>query len=72
MIIQEILEDNGNVMRTYSDQNVFIRQIETGIVYDEAFDVIPVRYTYEETDIPIVQPDPTDEEALAEIMEVIG
>lgn len=30
-----------------------IKQVETGIVYDEAVDVVPCRYTYEVTDIPI-------------------
>ena len=40
-------------IRHYSNQNLKIRQIETGIIYDEAVDVIPCRYTYEETDEPI-------------------
>ena len=30
-----------------------IRQIETGIVYDDAVDIYPCPYTYEETDEPI-------------------
>lgn len=30
-----------------------IRQVETGIVYAEAVDIIPCRYTYEATDEPI-------------------
>lgn len=30
-----------------------IKQIETGVVYGEAVDVIPCRYTYEVTDEPI-------------------
>lgn len=37
-------------IRHYSDKNLKIRQIETGIVYDDAVDVIPCAYTYEETD----------------------
>lgn len=40
-------------IRHYSDKNFKIRQIETGIVYDDAVDVIPCAYTYEETDEPI-------------------
>lgn len=39
--------------RTYSDSNFYIRQIETGIIYGEAYDNVPLIYTYEETDIPI-------------------
>ena len=50
MIKTEILENN--LIRHYSDDNFKIKQIETGIIYDEAIDVIPCRYTYEETDIP--------------------
>ena len=49
MIKTEILENN--LIRHYSDENFKIRQIETNRIYDEAIDVIPCRYTYEETDI---------------------
>lgn len=48
MIIQEDY-DEGRV-RTFSDQNLKIRQIETGNIYEEAVDYVPVRFTYEETD----------------------
>lgn len=50
MIITETTE---KFVHTYSDAGMKIRQIETGNVYDEAWDVKPVRYTYEETDEPI-------------------
>ena len=33
-----------------SDSGVYIRQVETGREYARAVDVIPCRYTYEETD----------------------
>lgn len=46
-------EGNENLIRQYSDMNVRIRQVETGAIYDEAIDVYPCRYHYEETDIPI-------------------
>ena len=52
MIIEEYVED-GQRIRHYSDQNMMIRQVETGIIYVDAVDVIPCQYTYEETDIPI-------------------
>lgn len=54
MIIEELIED-GERIHHYSDQKFMIRQIETGIVYEDAVDVVPCRYTYEETDIPIVE-----------------
>jgi hypothetical protein len=38
-------------IRHYSDAGMKIRQIETGRVYDEAVDVAPCKYSYEETDI---------------------
>ena len=38
---------------TYSDSGFMIRQIETDMLYNEAYDNIPVQYSYEETDIPI-------------------
>lgn len=31
----------------------YLRQVETGILYSEAVDVIPCRYTYEATETPI-------------------
>lgn len=31
----------------------YLRQIETGILYSEAVDVIPCRYTYEATEAPV-------------------
>jgi hypothetical protein len=59
MIIVEYIESE-NRERRYSDQCVKIRQIETGVLYDDAVDVIPCPYTYEESDEPI---ESVDEEA---------
>ncbi len=48
------IDNNGNerndLIKHYSDKGVYIRQIETGIEYIVAIDVMPCRYTYEETD----------------------
>lgn len=52
-------EDLGNRIRHYSDTGFKLRQIETGVLYDDAVDVLPCKYTYEETDEPI------DEEPLS-------
>lgn len=64
IVIENILLDNQALVHTYSDEHKKIRQIETGIIYDDAYD-IPNRYTYEETDIdselPIDQETETNE-----------
>ena len=64
MIVEQILQEENRV-RHYSDLNVKIKQVETGIRYEDAVDIIPCPYTYEETDIPI---DPI-EEIDSELME---
>lgn len=43
-------EDGVNLYRTYSDLELPIRQIETGIEYDEAIDIEGVYYHYEEVE----------------------
>lgn len=48
MIKTEILKD-GTLIRHYSDKRMKLKQVETGLIYDEAIDVIPCKYTYEET-----------------------
>ena len=50
-----IITDNlgGDLVRNRSNAGLKILQNETGIVYDEAVDVVPCQYTYSETDIPI-------------------
>ena len=57
MIKTEYIGKNGlgiDLYKTYSDENKIIRQIETGIEYEEAIDIADengnIRYTYEETD----------------------
>lgn len=51
MIVTEQIEINKRKLkRTYSDTNNRIRQIETGIIYDEAVDVLNAEFTYEETE----------------------
>ena len=50
-IVQEeyICKNGVKLTKTYSDNNYKIKQVETDIIYDEAYD-IPNRYTYVETD----------------------
>ena len=61
MAIQSEYVENGQRIRHYSDQNFKIRQIETNIIYEDAVDVLPCRYTYEETNEPIEAPDEGEE-----------
>lgn len=71
-MVIEIMVDGGERVRHYSDNDVMIRQIETGILYEDAVDVLPCAYTYEETDTPIMDMDISDSEALGIITGVIG
>ena len=57
MIKQEkITINNKELLHTYSDNNKYILQVETNTKYDEAYDVIPYRYTYKETEEEIEKP----------------
>ena len=59
MLIRETATLNDmDFTHTYSNEGFKIRQEETGILYDEAYDV--QTYTYTETDLPV---DTVDEEA---------
>ena len=61
MITQENIEINDReFLRTYSD-TYYIKQVQTGIVYAEAIDIIPCSFTYEETDEPLPEPEPIQE-----------
>lgn len=56
MIKQELFKEQSNgvkLYRTYSDKNFKIKQIETGIIYDDAIDLEESTYTYEETNYTI-------------------
>lgn len=65
-----LIEDLGMVERRYSDNGVKLRQIETETLWNDAINVKPCRFSYEETDMPIDDVELTDEEALAIIMGV--
>lgn len=51
----ERYEDSVDLIRTYSDIGMMIRQDSTGILYEEAIDPDYTNRTYTETDIPIHQ-----------------
>ena len=53
MIVREFYKtrkDGVKLYRTYSDSGLYIKQNETGNVYDEAIDVENAPYTYSETE----------------------
>lgn len=62
MILEEMVDETR--VRHWSDQDVKLRQVETGNIYEDAVDVIPCRYTYAETDEPITDPELDAETAL--------
>lgn len=60
MIIVEMTE--SGLTHTYSDAGYKIRQLDTGVIYDDVIDI--VHHEYEETDTPIEESNISDEEAL--------
>lgn len=51
MIIQkEVNISSRTLLHTYSDSNKYILQVETNTKYNEAYDVIPCKYSYVETE----------------------
>jgi hypothetical protein len=62
MILTEYLNDD-TLIKHYSDKGVMLLQVETGVKYADPVDLVPCRYTYEETDELIEGEDEiTDEE----------
>ena len=51
---EKIIINNKELLHTYSDSNKCILQVETKAKYSEAYDVIPCKYTYKETEEEIV------------------
>ena len=54
MILKENVKINGvDFIYTYSDSQYIIKQIETGELYAEAYDLAELPKEYDETDIKI-------------------
>lgn len=67
---ETITRDDGvELIRTYSDSGMKIRQVQTGVIYDEAVDIANL-YTYEETD-ERVEPDESTLADKAEAFDII-
>ena len=61
MIVQEIIEGNTTLVKTYSNAGFMIRKKGTEELYSEAIDPKKFNREYEETDIPIEQHDELEE-----------
>ena len=61
MIIQEIIEGNITLVKTFSNAGFMIRKKGTEELYSEAIDPKRFNREYEETDIPIEQHEEIDE-----------
>lgn len=74
MIKTEYLND-GTLIKHYSDAGFMLLQIETGAKYSDPVDVVPCRYTYEETNEKIEDDNNgiyiTGDEFLAKVEEVL-
>lgn len=61
MITQEQIEINGKeFLHTYSD-TYMLKQVETGVLYIEALDLIPCKYTYVESEELLPAEEPLEE-----------
>ena len=71
MIKTEFLND-GTLIKHYSDAGFMLLQVETGAMYSDPIDVVPCKYTYEETEEPVEGDEEiTDEEFFDMIEEVL-
>lgn len=50
---ENIIIDNIEFLKQYSDQGYMIQKVGTNELYSEAIDPLDTNRTYEETDIPI-------------------
>lgn len=51
MIVEKMWDEDH--IYHYSDAEMMMRRVETGELYENAIDIVPCPYTYEETDIPV-------------------
>ena len=65
MIVQEIIEGNTALVKTYSNSGFMIRKKGTDELYSEAIDPQKFNRKYEETDIPIDDNDTDYEDGLS-------
>lgn len=69
MVVKEVL--NEKFVKHHSNEGMKLKQVETGLVYDEAIDLIPCQYTYEETGIRVEQNELEDTISALNILGVV-
>lgn len=69
-MVREELIESGQRVRHWSDAGYKIRQNETGVLYDDAVDVVPCQYSYSESDEP-VEPEEATVEDKAEAYDIL-
>ena len=52
---EEVILNDKTFIKTYSDEEFYIRKVDTDEIYSEAFDLPTTNYTYEETEEKIVK-----------------
>lgn len=52
---EKITVGGRELIKHESDRGVYLRQVETGREYSSAVDILPCKYTYEETDRAIAE-----------------
>lgn len=50
IVKEELIINKRNFVKHYSDSNLMIRKKGTDEIYEEAIDLLPCTYEYEETD----------------------
>jgi hypothetical protein len=60
--IDETGAEHDNLVKTYSDAGKTILQVETNCEYDEAIDIYPSKYTYQETEHDVQEDEDVDYE----------
>jgi hypothetical protein len=70
MIKTEYLND-GTLIKHYSDAGFMLLQVETGAKYSDPVDLVPCRYTYEETNELIDGDEKITNEELLEMLEEV-
>lgn len=69
IVIGNIVIDGKEFTYTRSDSGFYIRKVGTNEIYSEAIDVL--EFTYEETDIPLETPPPTEDD-MKEALFILG
>ena len=67
MIKTEYLND-GTLIKHFSDAGYMLLQVETGMKYSDPVDVVPCRYTYEETD-ELIESESEDDAEMSDLEE---